>query len=179
MDDRIARSKGRSVAMVIFAFGHVVAYPLLAQQPPSTVSPAYRAPAIAFVQPPPGGTVPQDRPVVLLRFAAGEPNDPLDHASFALTVDGESRHAAFQVTATEAWGSLATPDGRAPLALGPRSVTARICSSRGLCTVATASIAVVPSVVPADSATGPERKSARRRLLDALLTITRSFLTPR
>src|SRR5690349_18729997 len=68
-----------------------------AQQPPPPVpspvpasasSPAlmsYRPPAIALVQPllPPAGTgsVPRDRPAVVFRFAAGEPDDPLDARS--------------------------------------------------------------------------------------------------
>jgi hypothetical protein len=56
-----------------------------AQQPPASppatnapVLAAYRAPTIALVQPPAGGSVPQDKPVVVFRFAAGEPDDPID-----------------------------------------------------------------------------------------------------
>jgi len=124
-----------------------------AQQPPpapTPVAPApplpgYRAPQLALVQPGPGASVPLDRPAVVFRFAPGEPFDPLDLASFRVSVDGRDRTRGFQVTATEAWGSLALPGET--LAQGERTVVARICSSRGACASAIATVAVVAPTV--------------------------------
>src|SRR5688500_18148450 len=82
-------------------------------QPPGSGAPgqamvaAYRLPTIALVQPSGAPTLPSDKPVVVFRFAPGEPNDPIDLASFAVTVDGRDQTRSFQVTASEAWGTLA------------------------------------------------------------------------
>jgi hypothetical protein len=69
--------------------------PVPAPAPSSSPAPAYRPPALALVQPAAGGSVPQDRPVVVFRFAAGEPNDLIDVRSFAVAVDGHDRTQLF------------------------------------------------------------------------------------
>jgi hypothetical protein len=148
---------------------------LFAQQPDL---PPYRAPVLALVQPPAGTGLPQDRPVVVLRFAQGEPNDPIDVGSFAIAVDGQDRTRQFQVTASEAWGPLAPAEASAsPIEAGPHQLAARICSARGACTELSATVSVVPpAVVGADEDGPPDAR--RRRLLAALLDALRKILTP-
>ncbi len=125
-----------AAAMWVAAAGHVP------RRPASDSPAAYRAPTIALVQPAAGGVIPQDRPVVLLRFAAGEPNDPIDAASFVVTHAGEERTGGFHVSAAEAWGSLAPPVHGPALRLGSHFLDARICSVRGACTTTTNAIVV-------------------------------------
>ena len=103
---------------------------------------AYRAPSIALVQPAAGGAIPQDRPVVLVRFAPGEPGDPIDAASFAITLDGADRTRGFHISAAEAWGSLVPPANEPALQIGLHSLEARICSVRGACTTTATAIVV-------------------------------------
>jgi hypothetical protein len=159
---------------------------------PGDVSVApYRPPSIALVQPSAASTVPSDRPVVVFRFAPGEPNDPLDLASFAVTVDGRDRTRSFQVTGAEAWGSLsgdATVGSDSVLALGIHQVSARICSARGACGVLVTSLTVVPSEVvsqtsnPAAEGVAADSSSSvssrRRRVIDVLLAALRKLLSP-
>jgi hypothetical protein len=148
--------------------------------PAQTSIAAYRAPEIALVQPTGGATVPQDKPIVVFRFAQGEPTDPLDARSFAVAVDGEDRTALFQVAAGEAWGPLAARGGENPIALGAHQITARICSARGTCTVASAMVTVVPeqaAAPPGDGARAGARNK-RNRLIEALLAATRRLLQP-
>lgn len=152
---------------------------------------AYRLPTLAIVQPSGATTVPVDRPVLVFRFAPGEPNDPIDLASFAVTVDGRDRSRSFKVTSGEAWGSLASDAAAASdsaLALGIHHVSARICSARGACGVLVTSLTVVPSEVvssisnpaaegiAADSASSAS--SRRRRVIDALLAALRKLISP-
>ena len=77
--DHAIRLRGARLAIVAFLLGAVRAYPLEAQQPaasqqpqlpatPSAVLAPYRAPVLALVQPA-TGTVTQDKPVVVFRFA--------------------------------------------------------------------------------------------------------------
>lgn len=154
---------------------------LAAQQPapaPPPLSATYRQPTIALAQPPGGGTLPQDKPVVVIRFAHGEPGDPLDLTSFRLTLDGEERTALFHVGAAEAWGPLAAPEDGEPLAAGPHQLRARICSERGACASLAASIAVVPDpTAPAEPA-ATSGKSRRDGLLELLLDAARKLLLP-
>src|SRR3712207_547682 len=68
--------------------------PLPAPGPPSGQVPpsgAYRTPSLALVQPASGGTVPQDKPVVVFRLMQGDASDPIDARSFVVTVDGQDR----------------------------------------------------------------------------------------
>lgn len=152
------------------AFGRVVraqqspAPPAAPSQPIIT---PYRAPLIALVQPASGGSLPSDRPAAVFRFAQGEPLDPLDVRSFAVSVDGEDRSALFQVTSTEAWGSLSEGD----LAPGIHQVTARICSSRGACTSADATVVATASVVA-----NPVPTKKKKNLLSLLLLAARNLL---
>ena len=144
------------------------------QSPPPAAIAAYRAPVIALVQPAGGGTVPQDKPVVVFRFAQGEATDPLDARSFAVSVDGEDRTALFQVAAAEAWGPLA--DGAHALAAGAHQVTARICSARGACAAVSATVTIVP---PQQAGASTAASGSRReRLIDLVLQAARRLLTP-
>lgn len=166
-------------------------------QPPSSADggvavAAYRLPTIALVQPAGAATLPGDRPVVVFRFAPGEPNDPIDLASFAVTVDGRDRTRSFQVTGVEAWGSLgedARAQGDSSLALGTHQISARICSARGACGLIVTSLTVVPSQVagptaqPAAEGTAADSSvssasSRRRRVIEAVLAALRKLLSP-
>lgn len=157
-----------------------------AQQPAGPVPFApYRAPLIALVQPAMSngaGTVPQDRPVVVFRFAAGEADDPLDVRSFVVAVDGVDRSALFQVTASQAWGPLASADqlARGELPPGAHRVVARICSSRGACADAEAQLLLLPGpVAPNDDAgSEPGKRGRAQRVIDAVLSATRKLLLP-
>lgn len=156
---------------------------LTAQQPtpPPNSLPVlgpYRAPALALVQPTAGGSVPQDRPVVVFRFAPGEPNDPVDARSFAVTVDGENRSSLFQISPSEAWGPLAPSraDGAPAISIGAHHIAARICSTRGACTEVITTVTVAP---PATSATSIDSAADRKRsLVDLILTAARKLLNP-
>jgi hypothetical protein len=152
-------------------------------QQPITLAP-YRAPVIALVQPAlsnGAGSVPQDRPVVVFRFAAGEADDPLDVRSFVIAVDGADRTALFQTTAAQAWGPLASAEQltRGELPAGVHRVVARICSTRGACSVAEAQLLVIPGVVSETAAASQAASpSKRQRLLGAVLGAARRLLVP-
>ena len=153
---------------------------------------AYRLPTIVLAQPAGAATLQRDRPIIVFRFGPGEPNDPIDLASFAVTVDGRDRTRFFQVTGLEAWGSLASDapgQSDSSLALGPHQISARICSARGACGVIVSSLTVVPSQVasqpPHPAAEGAASDSAsssassrRRRVIDAVLAAVRKLLSP-
>jgi hypothetical protein len=151
-----------------------------AAPPPSQpITTAYRLPSIALVQPQDGGAVYQDRPVIVLRFASGEPTDPVDASSLMVDVDGVDRTKLFQTSGYDAWGSLA-PNGAtdAPLAIGLHQVTARICSQRGACALAEATVSVIPNAASAAAITPATGRSIHQRLLDAALNAARRILTP-
>jgi hypothetical protein len=155
-----------------------VAAPGPGSQPATATLPTYRPPALALVQPAAGGSIPQDRPVVVFRFTPGEPNDPIDTRSFTVRVDGADRSAAFHVSAGEAWGTLADP-GDAGFVAGAHQVAARLCSARGACTETTATVMVVPSAAAGTTAPRQESQEHRRkRLIATLLDAVRSLLTP-
>jgi hypothetical protein len=147
--------------------------------PPDGVMP-YRAPTIALVQPENGTPVPDDKPVILFRFAPGEPGDPLDVSSSRVWVDGVDRSARFTVTATEAWGPIrrvASGSRRAAPRVGSSGahrVVARVCSSRGACAEARATVTVVQSVVVAREQRA--RRTGWGRVLDALLWVIRKLV---
>jgi hypothetical protein len=148
----------------------------------------YRAPVLALVQPPPstlaGGaplTVPQDRPVLVFRFAQGEPSDPIDAASFRVAVDGRDRTAQFHVASGEAWGPIGDAAvGAPPLAAGAHQVAARICSTRGACGTVDVSVTAVPAAfaAPTDDAAAKPKASRRSRLLSALINASKKLLAP-
>ena len=139
--------------------------------------PPYHPPVLALAQPPAGTGLPQDRPVVVLRFAQGEPNDPIDVGSFAVAVDGQDRTRQFQVTATEAWGTLAASGGgESDIEAGAHQLAARICSARGACTELSTTVSVVPPTV--GGAADEASDSRRRKLITTLLDALRKILTP-
>lgn len=174
-----------------------------AQSPtaPADLAKGYRSPTIALVQPAPANGIPADRPVVVFRFAQGEPDDPIDATTLRVWVDGEDRSRSFQLANGEAWGSLATRltsgdsaaggAASAPPAPGVHLVVARLCSTRGVCGEARAPVTVLPAVDGAVAAAATDsaraigagqsaavKKSIRRKILDALLGGARKLLAP-
>jgi hypothetical protein len=172
---------------------------LNAQTPVSPAAPAapivaYRPPALALAQPLDGGTVPQDKPVVVFRFVAGERDDPVDVRTFAVTFEGLDRSTAFQLdpgTGT-AWGSLDAGQtslplivtAPQPLSIGVHRGTARVCSQRGMCSTTAFSVVIAPPIGSAAAATtnaaapssnGPSKKS---RVLGGLLKALQSLISP-
>jgi hypothetical protein len=115
--------------------------------PVAPVIPGFHAPAIALASPMEGSVVPQERPVAVFRFNAAEATDPIDALSFAVTVDGQDKTALFQLVGTEAWGQLSAPGH--DLSVGPHDVFARICSQRGICSVARATVQATITTAPA------------------------------
>ncbi len=150
----------------------------IAQPPPSTIA-AYRAPVIALVQPPGGGTIPEDKPVLVFRFASAEAEDPLDGTSLRVLVNGVDQTARFQSNSTEAWGSIGdATTASASIELGPRQVVARICSVRGACAETAHLVTVVPSLTGNADDTRSRAEGKKERVLDALLAAVRKLLTP-
>ena len=154
---------------------------LLHAQSPAPAQPpvaGYRLPAIALVQPQDGGAVYQDRPVIVLRFAVGEPSDPVDAGSLAVTIDGVDRTKLFQTSGADAWGPLGPTGASDPsLAVGAHLVTARICSQRGACALTQATVSIIPSAATTAPASTAGR-SIHQRILDAALNAARRILTP-
>jgi hypothetical protein len=147
---------------------------VVAPPPPQPIM-GYRAPAIALVQPVAGQSLPQDKAVIILRFAVGEPSDQLDASSFGVWVNGANRAALFQVAGTEAWGPLSDPRS-GPLAPGVYQVTARICSTRGTCGTTAATVTVTASDV--GTAKADDAASRKQRLIDLLLAGLRRLVGP-
>ena len=185
---------GTRLGTAIMAMGFLHVSRAAAQSPatgmpsPTTVpAPAppalalYRTPVIALVQPAAGGTVPQDKPVVVFRFAQGEANDGIDAKSFFVTIDGVDVTPAFQIAGGDAWGSLAGTPGAGPvgsLTVGVHEVTARICSERGACGTATAAVTIL--ALPQVSAAGPSTHatSKRGRIVDLIIRASKKLLLP-
>lgn len=147
------------------------------QQPPAATTASYRAPVLVLALPSSGGSVPADKPVVVFRYSQGEQLDPIDVRSFTIAVDSNDRTALFHVSVDEAWGPLG--DTERPVTAGPHSVTARVCSLRGACALASAVITVTPAPPVPSTETGPKKpNSTRQRLLDALLSAARKLINP-
>lgn len=134
----------------------------------------YHAPRIALVQPAEGGVLPQDRPVLVIRFAAGEAGDPVDARSFAVSVDSKDQTSLFQVSATEEWGPIASSPSE--LSLGSHEIAARICSARGACSITLATVTVSRSMVAAAQTSSAKSISKRKRVMDALLGALRTLI---
>jgi hypothetical protein len=177
-----SRLRGSRVMTVITAAGLWIAYsrPLVAQQPPPATPPtlqAYHPPAIALVEPLPDASVPQDRPIVVFRFAAGDSADPIDARSFVVTVDGKDRSALFEVVGDIASGPLAAPsDTEVAIAIGPHSLAARICSLRGTCGEVVAAVTIASS--PAIAADQQVHTALIQTLVELLLALVKRLLTP-
>jgi hypothetical protein len=140
-----------------------------------TIAP-YRLPAIALVQPLDGGAVYQDRPVIVLRFSAGEPADPIDATSLAVNVDGVDRSKLFQTAGSDAWGPLAPGDS--PLALGAYRLAVRICTQRGACATTQATVLAIPNAVATATSAPDTARSIHQRILDAALKAARRIIAP-
>ena len=153
---------------------------LHAQASPPVVTPsipAYRTPVIALVQPIDGGTVPQDKPVIVFRIAQGEPDDPIDMRSLLVARDGVDVTAAFQLTGLEAWGSMAGSLSSDPLlGAGSHQLVARICSARGACGTANAAVSIVVAREPA--LVSGETSTKHGRIMDLLIRATKKLLLP-
>ena len=139
--------------------------------------PAYRPPALALVQPAAGGSLPEDKPVIVFRFAPGEPNDPIDARSFGVSVNGVDRTELFQVSAAEAWGALGDPE-ESGVNAGPHHVAARICSARGACAEISATVSVVEASATSRASSEPSPHVTRRKVVDAVVSILRKLLEP-
>lgn len=154
----------------------VLPLPVGAQQPP----PSVRLPSITLVQPPDGGTIPADRPVLAFRFTAADPSDQLDLGSLKVAVDSHDATPSFHVTPNDAWGKLdgsAVPGGS--LAVGAHTVTARICSLRGVCGIMTASFNVSAPALPIEAAPNASKNSnGPRGLVGTLVKAARKIIGP-
>jgi len=135
-----------AIAAAIVAPHVAVAQQTVPTPPVPPVIAGFHAPAIALASPMDGFAVPQDRAVAVFRFAAAEPTDPIDALSFLVSVDGQDRTSLFQLVGNEAWGQL-SPAGRT-LGVGPHDVWARVCSQRGICSVARATVQATTSATP-------------------------------
>jgi len=155
------------MAFAIPARGH--AQQTIPTPPVAPVIAGFHAPAIALASPMDGFAVPQDKAVAVFRFAAAEPTDPIDALSFSVAVDGQDRTPLFQLVGNEAWGQL-TPTGRT-LGVGPHEVWARVCSQRGICSVARATVqattsATAPGLSPPGSASSNRGVSGKINVID-------------
>jgi len=149
------------------------------QQPGAQPRP-YRAPTLALAQPLDGGTVPLDKPVVVFRFVAGEPDDAIDVRSFIVAIDGVDRSTSFQLDpgSGTAWGPLGAP---AAVAAGLHRGTARICSLRGTCTTTAFTVSAAAPIAassPAGPAGSPTKRSLAAAIASGLLQAIRSLVTP-
>lgn len=174
--DRAARRRRLAAAAGLTAIASI-ARSGVAQQPTAAPAAEYRGPMLTMVQPAPRAAVPIDRPIIVFRFIPGSEADPVDARSFAVAVDGESRSALFQVTATEAWGPMVSraEGGKSASAVGPRQIAARICSVRGACSEIAATVSVVQSAAAGVEHIMPDRK---RSVIDLLLAAARKLLEP-
>ena len=143
-------------------------------QVPTTL-PAYRTPLIIVAAPTEGTTLPEDKPVAVLRFMSVEPLDPIDALSFSVSVDGKDKTALFRLTQGEAWGPLAEPNE--VLASGQHEITARICSARGSCGTTKATVTVVArSGLEAATSSAAKTKEKKTKVLDAAVQAARILI---
>lgn len=177
MQPRVIRLRGGIITLLALTALTTRALSLSAQAPAGESSPValpYRAPRLALVEPEGGAGLPQDNPAVVFRFAQGELDDPLDLTTFEVAVDGQSRTTEFRVDSAEAWGSLdpSPRDSAAShdhaLALGIHQLSARICSTRAICTDTRATVMVVASAIGAVDSTAPAK---RRSVLVAVIVL--------
>jgi len=192
-----ARARHSASPFAISIFVLATALPVLpAQQPPPPpiTLPSYQPPVLVVEVPASGNAIPLDKPVVVFRFAAGQPDDAVDPSSLRVWVDGIDRTALFQIGSGQAWGALASAskaDGTGSsgsvaadpsLAPGAHLVSARLCSMRAVCSTLNSAInvmATVPSPTPATggiTSSGAKPRSTLQKLLDVLLAGARRLL---
>lgn len=145
MRHAVTRLRGGTTAVIMLMPTLMLAVPLRAQSSAldttaidtTGIDTPHRPPQLALVAPSSGESLPQDKPSIVLRYARGALDDPLDLTSLVVLVDGEDRSSQFHADSTEAWGSIdPLTTGRSagqPLALGVHQLVARICSARGIC----------------------------------------------
>lgn len=137
--------------------------------------PTYRTPLIIVAAPTENTTLPEDKPVAVLRFMSVEPLDPIDALSFSVSVDGKDKTALFRLTQGEAWGPLADPNE--VLASGQHEITARICSARGSCGTTKATVTVVArSGLEAATSSAAKTKEKKTKVLDAAVQAARILI---
>lgn len=187
MQPKVIRLRGGLIAILALTATTACAVPLRAQAPAGDSSPVtvpYRTPQIALAEPVSGANVPQDNPAIVLRFARGEPDDPLDLSTFEVAVDGATRTPQFRIDSTEAWGSLDPPargqseaNTRA-LALGIHQLSARICSTHGICADVRASVTVAaPWFAVGDSTSKIKHRSELVVVIALVLAFIRKLIT--
>lgn len=173
----VSPNRARVVAILVVALVRPLASGGQTPAPTSVGSSAsIRSPTTALTQPVEGGTLPQDRPVLAFRFAAVDASDPLDLASFRVSVDGRDRTTAFQVTPNDAWGKLEALSSAPGLAAGPHSVVGRICTVRGTCGSVSATVAVVAMAQAESQPNAPN--AGPKGLIGALVKLTRKIVGP-
>ena len=174
-----SRSRRGIGAIVVAVFALAYSRQGAGQTPASPAPPlqTFRPPVIVLAEPASDATVPQDRPIVMFRFTAGDSADPIDARSFVVSVDGKDRTPLFEVVADIAFGPLAPPPNNDQVAIevGSHSFAARICSLRGSCGEVAGTVMVSSPVVLA-----PEQAHASvvQTLLDLLVTLIKRLLTP-
>jgi hypothetical protein len=139
--------------------------------------PEYRAPLIMVAAPIQGATLPDDKPVAVLRFMSNEPTDPIDALTFSVTVDGKDKTGLFQLTQGEAWGRLS--EASETLAAGSHDVAARICTSHGECGTTKATVTIVSSsslLQVAAASAAVKAKQKKTKILDAVLQAARALI---
>lgn len=197
---RLTRARARATLFIIAAIALVHGSAVFGQQPASPPA-SYRPPVIVLAEPLAGVSIPADKPVIVVRFTAGEPDDAIDPASLRLSVDGEDRTSLLQVGSGEAWGPLArdtttanvkptsTSSGGVPLiAAGVHLVHVRVCSMRGVCSTLDTTVTVAPletaapllsRTAAADSVTQQHSgHSPLRKVLDLVIAGARKLLVP-
>jgi hypothetical protein len=161
----------------------VLPHAAMAQPPAPQVSvvPATpRVPVIALVQPPNGGTIPLDRPVLVFRFTAADPSEPLDLGSLRVLMDDQDVTNAFHITPNESWGTLPLPGSVvAPtVGAGLHTVRGRICSLRGACGTVAATVSVTAEQTAASPPNAGASTGVPKGLLGALVKLTRKVIGP-
>lgn len=148
----------------------------LAQQPVPGPPPLamYHPPSLALIQPVGGGSVPQDRPIIMFRFAAGDSTDPVEARSFAVVVDGKDRTPLFELARDEVWGPLVPAEDTPSLAPGAHVFSARICSIRGACGEVSGSVLVAA----APALQGKASTDRKRTFIALLLGAAKKLLSP-
>lgn len=167
-----------AVAIVVGSLARTAHAQALPAPPPPTAT--YRTPLLNLVQPASGGSVPQDKPVVVFRFAQGESDDQIDLRSFSVAVDGRDVSAGFQIAGSDAWGPLMPRSDAEPLAVGAHELSAQLCSARGACAIARATVTVMPPLISGSLQSNTNARattSLKRKILDAALNATRRLLT--